>query len=146
MKEVGTGFRGDAYDPPRLIEDGDVVFLLQAGVFAAGSQRAYAVANGFHEGNLSQVLRERRAPTAGMLRAVGVERLPVLVCRAALDASQEPELNFRLGEHFYREGQARRAAREAALRARAPAGSPSDRAYALVEEAIRGGRPSWSES
>ncbi|MFC6790648.1 hypothetical protein ACFQE0_14130 [Methylobacterium komagatae] len=52
----------------------DIVALLRAGVAEAGSQRAYAQARAIHEGDLSQVLRERRLPTERMALWVGVER------------------------------------------------------------------------
>lgn len=52
----------------------EIVALMRAGVAQAGSQRAYANAFAIHEGDLSQVLRERRLPTERMALFVGVER------------------------------------------------------------------------
>lgn len=67
-----------AADPPRLVTDTDVVDMLRQIVTREGTQRAAAARLGFNHCLLSSVLGGRRAPTAQVYRAVGVERLLVL--------------------------------------------------------------------
>ncbi len=62
----------------RVVDDADVVERLRAAVAAAGSQRAYALAAGLNEGDLSSALSGRRPPSTPLRRAVGVEQALVL--------------------------------------------------------------------
>lgn len=68
-----------AVEPPRLVTDDDVLDLLRAAVARAGSQRAYALAAGVNEGDLSSALGGRRPPSTPLRRAVGVEHALVHV-------------------------------------------------------------------
>jgi hypothetical protein len=58
----------------RIVTYDDVVALLREGVAQAGSRRAYAWGMGLHEGDLGQVLRERKLPSERMCHLVGIER------------------------------------------------------------------------
>jgi len=71
----------------RVVTDAEVVELLRDAVLASGSQRAFARAARLHESDLSQVLRGRRAPTAGQCRAVSVHRALVLTQAPAGEAA-----------------------------------------------------------
>lgn len=61
-----------------VVDDEIVLQRLRAAVAAAGSQRAYALASGVNEGDLSSALSGRRAPSNPLRRAVGVECALVL--------------------------------------------------------------------
>lgn len=62
----------------RVVDDAAVIERLRAAVAVAGSQRAYALAEGLNEGDLSSALSGRRPPSAPLRRAVGVETALVL--------------------------------------------------------------------
>lgn len=62
-----------AVDLARVVTTPEVVALLRDGCTAAGSQRAYAEANGLHPSDLAAVLKGTRAPTRSIRHAVGVE-------------------------------------------------------------------------
>lgn len=59
-----------------MIDGFDVFLLLQARCRAAGSQRAWARANGIPEAEVSDVLHARKKePTARVLKALGLRRV-----------------------------------------------------------------------
>lgn len=68
-----------AVEPARIVTDNDVLDRLRAAVARAGSQRAYALAAGVNEGDLSSALSGRRPPSTPLRRAVGVEHALVHV-------------------------------------------------------------------
>lgn len=58
----------------RIVTYDDVIARLREGVAQAGSQRAYAWALGIHEGDLGQIIRDRKMPSDRICALVGIER------------------------------------------------------------------------
>lgn len=109
----------------RLVTYDDVIARMREGVALAGSQRAYAWATGLHEGDLGQVLRDRKLPSERMCNLVGIERHLVVMGEPyspvwELDLSGASVLDADL--HALRQRIARLSA---AKRARAAAEPPS---------------------